>query len=160
MPDPDEFGMIILTITRNEIEAFDHSTALGFLEDIKKMALKYEGKLNIIFTGYDEDPRELNEIPEVKLYFDFLDRCFPYWFFFLIKSLPSKYSPLPLILSLVVPIKKKTLANADTQFMEFEETRFEEFMNVHFCALNELTDELKLPLEENMRISKEVIANI
>lgn len=154
-PDPDKYGMIVLTISRKEIETFNHITILRSLDNIKKNARKYEGKLNLMVTGFDDDQRELHEIEEVKRYFDFLDRCFPYWFYFLIKTIPSRYSPFTILLSLLVPIENIISKNS----VQFNIVAFEQFLNVHFHFLNELTDELGLPVSENMRISEEVMRN-
>ena len=42
-----------------------------------------QGKVAVLFEGYDDDPREVYEIPEVRRFCATLDRRFPYWFYFL-----------------------------------------------------------------------------
>jgi hypothetical protein len=46
------------------------------------LALHCQGKINISFDGYDDDPRELFEIDEVREYIDLLDEAIPELFFF------------------------------------------------------------------------------
>jgi hypothetical protein len=156
----DKYGLIILSITRQEIEDFDHVQILQFLSMAKMNAKKYEGKLNFLVTGYDEDARELHEISEVKKYFDFLDRCFPYWFYFLTKRLPPKYSPIVVLISLLVPIRSVISKDSSIQTIDFDLDKLEEFFQIHFHYLNELTEELGISKSENFRISMEVRSNI
>lgn len=41
------------------------------------------GRLHFWIEGYDDDPRELWEVREVRSYVAALDAAFPYWFWFL-----------------------------------------------------------------------------
>jgi hypothetical protein len=159
-PNPDDYGMVVLNITRKQIEAFDHLETLSFLNLVKENALKYEGKLNIWISGYDNDERELNEIIEVKIFFDFLDRCFPYWFFFLIRTLPPIHSPFITLISLLVPIQGVPKKDANIQTVFFDIPKLHDFINIHFEFFNELADQLGLSEEVIQRISKEIFANI
>lgn len=159
-PNPDKYGMMILSISRKEIESFDHISILNFLEGLKAKARKYEGKFNILVTGFDNDERELHEIEEVRTYFDFLDRCFPYWFYYLIKTLPPKYSPLNMLITLLVPIKSIISKDSQMQTVQLDIPKLQLFIKTHFDFLNELTDELALSETENLRISQEVMNNI
>lgn len=159
-PNPDKYGMMVLGISRKEIEAFDHINVLNFLEGVKMKARKYEGKFNILVTGFDDDPRELHEIEEVRRYFDFLDRCFPYWFYFLIKTLPQKYSPIKILITLIVPIVSVIKRDSQMQTVQLDIPKLQQFIRIHFDFLNELTDKLGLPDSENLRISQEVMKNI
>ena len=43
-------------------------------------------QLDIAFHGYDNDQRELFEIPEVRDFVNWLDDQFPFWLFFLTKK--------------------------------------------------------------------------
>ena len=44
------------------------------------------GKLDIAFNGYNNDRRELLEIPEIRNFVSKLDDQFPFWLFFLTKG--------------------------------------------------------------------------
>jgi hypothetical protein len=49
------------------------------------VARAYQERVDIGFDGYNEDPRELGEISEVREYVNKLDEKFPFWLFFLSK---------------------------------------------------------------------------
>lgn len=54
--------------------------ALNKLVESREALEASNGTLALLISGYDEDPRELHEIPEVRAYFKQLDALFPYWF--------------------------------------------------------------------------------
>jgi hypothetical protein len=77
--------LIILTITREEIERrttrlYD---LLRTLTDTPKRAWTHRERLCFIISGYDDDARELYEIPEVCTHFKQVTAQWPYWFHFL-----------------------------------------------------------------------------
>jgi hypothetical protein len=84
--EPKELVSII--ITRREIESGDISNSLSVLHTFKKdkkSIRRFCNKIDLSISGYDDDPRELWEIHEVKSYFKQLDKAFPYWFYFITK---------------------------------------------------------------------------
>lgn len=46
------------------------------------VARSYKERIDIAFDGYNDDPRELDEIEEVREYVRLLDQQFPFWLFF------------------------------------------------------------------------------
>ena len=77
---------LFVVADRREVEAGDVSRvaaallrALANRETIERL----RGQVEIAFHGYSDDPRELYEIPEMRLFCAELDREFPYWFYFL-----------------------------------------------------------------------------
>jgi hypothetical protein len=81
---PDFLSIII---SRKDIEAGDISGALSSLMQLlnPEAAIRYCEKVDIGVHGYDDDPRELNEFPEVRDFINRLDEKFPYWCYFLSK---------------------------------------------------------------------------
>jgi hypothetical protein len=80
---------VVIVISRDEVEGRVASSALGALKSCLSspaQALSFFEKLDIAFHGYDNDPRELFEIPEVRNYVSRLDIQFPFWLFFLTKD--------------------------------------------------------------------------
>ncbi len=72
--------------SRRQAETGDVGEPLEFLRRLtaeKATALEYSGRISLVVDGYNEDPRELFEIPEVRAYCQRLDQEWPYWFFFL-----------------------------------------------------------------------------
>jgi hypothetical protein len=82
--EPDSLSFVI---SREDIETGNISTTVLLLEKLLNpdAALKYCEKVDIGVYGYDDDPRELNELPEVRDFIYKLDEKFPYWCYFLSK---------------------------------------------------------------------------
>lgn len=86
-PDP-----IIFMIAKQSIMECDISFALAKLHDISgdpKKGASYCGRIVLVIDGFDTDPRELFEIPEVRRYVKSLDELWPYWYFFLSQASES-----------------------------------------------------------------------
>jgi hypothetical protein len=80
---------VIITISREEVEALQTSSVMSVLRSClvsTQRVLALFEKLDVAFHGYNDDPRELCEIPEVREYVSVLDCQFPYWLFFLTKQ--------------------------------------------------------------------------
>jgi len=82
-----EFDFLNIVISREDIEAGDIGSTVSVLEKLlnPEVALKYCEMVDIAVYGYDDDPRELNELPEVRDFVYKLDAEFPYWCYFLSK---------------------------------------------------------------------------
>ncbi|WP_321423780.1 chlororespiratory reduction 6 domain-containing protein [uncultured Bacteroides sp.] len=78
-----------IVITKEEILKQDISAPLALLSallDNECFALYFREKVNLSFKGFDDQGKNLWEIPEVRKYVCKLDSEFPYWFYFLSKS--------------------------------------------------------------------------
>jgi hypothetical protein len=76
---------LVLHASRSEVEArdIDHaSTALDNLLN-PEVAHRLKGRLIFEIRGYEDDPRDLYEIPEVRAWMHALDQIFPYLFYFM-----------------------------------------------------------------------------
>jgi hypothetical protein len=85
----NEAGPIVVVISRQEVETGDTSSVASVLKSCiasPERALSLFEKLDIAFHGYDQDQREVFEIPEVRKYVSLLDQEFPFWLFFLTKE--------------------------------------------------------------------------
>jgi hypothetical protein len=75
--------VVIAKIDRVDIESSNvapASAALNRLVESNESLINSNGTISLMVSGYDEDPRELHMIPEVRDYFVALDADFPYWF--------------------------------------------------------------------------------
>jgi len=75
-------------ISREEVEAKDFSKVLGVLKSLlatPEKAKQFKENVDLSFSGYDQDTRELFEIPEVRHFVFNLDEEFPLWLYFLTK---------------------------------------------------------------------------
>ncbi len=89
MPITIDGDPVVVVVSRDEVEALDISSVICALKSCiasPECALSLFEKLDIAFHGYDQDAREIYEIPEVREYVSLLDSEFPYWLFFLRKN--------------------------------------------------------------------------
>ncbi|MCU0735859.1 MAG: hypothetical protein MUF20_10105 [Methylotetracoccus sp.] len=77
---------VILMFSRQQVEAGDISETLALLRRLtedRQTAIDFCGRISLVVDGYNDDPRELFEVPEVRAYIKRLDQAWPNWFFFL-----------------------------------------------------------------------------
>lgn len=91
MTDPDILkdsgaDFLFVVVDPKDVERSDVDptarTLRRLLQD-RETVLRFRGRLDLSFAGYDEDPRELFEIAEVRNFLAELDTNFPFWFYFL-----------------------------------------------------------------------------
>ena len=77
----NNFAKITLYIPRKTVEDNEYLPFLLGLCTVLDQApiTAFEGSMTITFEGYEDDPRELFEIPEVCKFMRNLDNQFPYW---------------------------------------------------------------------------------
>jgi hypothetical protein len=100
-----DFDFITVVVSREEIEAEDCTATLAVLHKLTTSpagAIRFCELVDIVFHGYDAEPRGLSEIPEVRRYVQHLDADFPYWLYFLSKRSIS----LTVILSCLVSVSR------------------------------------------------------
>jgi hypothetical protein len=78
---------LTVIISRQQVEAGNISEPLGVLRQLlhREAAIKFCERVEIGVAGFDDDPRELYEIEEVRSFVYKLDSEFPYWLYFLTK---------------------------------------------------------------------------
>lgn len=77
---------IVLYITKREVDAGivgDIVDRLMHFSDRADFTRRFANRVHVSVAGYDDDPRELSEIPEVVHLFRKIDEQWPYWFHFL-----------------------------------------------------------------------------
>lgn len=77
-----------LTASRENVERGDTSEVAGILNEIvqtpgNRKIMHFCQSVAIAIDGYNDDPRELYQIPEARRYWQLLDKQFPYLFYFL-----------------------------------------------------------------------------
>lgn len=156
--NPEEYQRVVSSISKEYIDNKDFDYVQNFFNQMLEEPLGYANKVVLMVEGYDNDPRELFEIQEIREYFSTLDRLFPYWFYFINREKNNGYSSLSLIMLLLVPNKIIKLKNGKNS-IEYEIEKFKEFMDIHFHYFNEITDKIGMSLEENKKITKEIFEN-
>lgn len=154
-----EHEHFLFIIDREEIEAFDVTRVRSFFDRLRstpEIAVHCQGKVELAFHGYNEDPRELFEIQDVRNYVPLLSAALPELFFFArTGERASTLKTLAMCLT-EVKIKSSTPNEQDQLEVEVATHPIAEFLERHYPGLNEMTDWLNMPIEENKRISFEV----
>lgn len=131
LADNEEDAIVILSIRRRDVETRSLASALErlhVLTDSRENMLRYREALVFQVEGYDDDPRELSEVPEVRAYFRQLTGEWPHWIWFLHRRLGA----IPLLFALLCRIT--VLRGPDTERQTaFEST--EEMRDVMFELL-------------------------
>ena len=76
---------VVLLISRREVEAGDLASVLSRLKPFlatREDAWRYRGQMTLVIDGYNNDPRELVDIPEVRTLLRALESSWPQWAYF------------------------------------------------------------------------------
>lgn len=142
---------VYLVLSRQQVESDDRQETMAFLQHIvanPDHALEFMGRVSLIVDGYNDDARELFEIPEVRHYLKALDDQWANWFFFLSQADDSIKILESCLCDTIEVIPG--VASVDLEQMERYLTR-------HFSALNRLCEAMAIPEEINQEISEGII---
>lgn len=147
-PDARVDNLVVMA-SRGEVETGDISGALRSLEKLldPKSARKLKGCLIFGVRGYEDDPRDLWEIPDVRAWMQELDKQFPYWFYFMDLGQNSTLA--------FVAFSLCKFANVPSG-KHIPPQELQQFLISHFGAMNGLTKKLGETQEENDKRSREV----
>ena len=76
---------VILMFSRREVEAGDPSASvkrLNALFNTRDAIWRYRGQVALAVDGYNDDPRELVDVPEVRTFLANFNQRWPYWAFY------------------------------------------------------------------------------
>jgi hypothetical protein len=147
----NEKKMLIICITREEIEAENTTNTVARLHDLvqtKESAMAAMQRVVVLVEGYDEDARDCWEIPEVRT---FLRKVFaecPYLFFL---AMPEFMTITVFAACFCDPIR----VDADT--VRYDICRLREFLDAGFCALNVITQRHAISIEINKAITEDIL---
>ena len=130
---------VFLMFSRQQIETGDIGEPLEFLRAVTanpRAALDYCGRISLMVDGYNDDPREIFEISEVRAFLKDLDAQWPYWFFFLSQADDSIKLLESCLCDTIEVIPG--VASIDLDQMERALAR-------HFGAMNRLCEALNVP---------------
>ena len=127
-------------------------SALKSLSADRSSAMSAEGAVTLVFNGYDDDPRELESIPEVREWFAKLFEAWPYWSFFASRIDQT----VPLVLTLLMP--GETVAGEPGMVgWEFDPDELKPLLFKMFGYQNELIERLEIGEDVNERVSRDFI---
>lgn len=75
--------LINFVINKHEIDMHDTYRICSQLKELKRAGVSGKNALILEFHGYDNDPREIYEIPEIRMYLKGVFNKFPEIFYFL-----------------------------------------------------------------------------
>lgn len=149
----DDIGdsYVVITIMRQSVE--ERYTAgvvaqLMALTDTPERVRAYREKVAVYVEGYDDDPRDLAEVPEVCEFFRDVTQQWPYWLWFLIRELDQ----VRCLISYLAGAKRYQNAAGKTEFVvELNDVRrvlsqlvrgSETFFQVHGITESEQMDSI------------------
>src|SRR5674476_160329 len=122
--------------------------ALKSLSSDRSSAISAEGAVTLVFHGYDDDPRELEAIPEVRRWFAQLNEAWPYWSFFANRVDQT----VPLVLTLLLP-GENVAGEPGMVGWSFDMDKLEPLLLGLFCHQNELIERLDIGEDVNKRVT-------
>lgn len=142
---------LILMASKEEVEANNTAGALASLQKLLQPAnaRKFRGRLIFGIRGYDEDPRDLWEIEEVRSWMQKLDREFPYWFYFMDTGPSSTLSFIAFSLCRHEKVSGGKVIPPE---------ELQRFLLSHFAPMNDLSRRIGETQAENDARSREVAA--
>lgn len=150
-------------IDRNEVTSLDVTSVRNFFDRIrstKELAAHCQGKVEISYYGYDNDPRELFEIPEMRRYVPVLISALPELFFFAYTG-ERAFTLKTIALCLTsVDVRSRKPNEHNKIRIEFSTKEIAPVLDSHFPGLNEMTEWLGMSIEENKRISFDVVRSL
>lgn len=143
---------VVFVISRQQVEALDLDEPLEFLHSLVPTAhphhaWAYKGRLSLVIAGYETDPRELFEIPEVCRYLRALDEQWPFWLFFF-NQLDDSIKLIALCLASSIEVVPGA-AHIDPDGLR-------RFLERGFTAVNYLFESYGFPETENETLSTEL----
>jgi hypothetical protein len=154
----EEADYIYFTIERNDIEKNNTDKIIDFFNRLQlndKLTKATQGKVELFIDGYNNDKRELWEIPTVKKYVKRIEPKIKYWFFFINTKKPSVW--LPTMASCLCEanwyIKPKSYKVLEVGKITIDRKLLGEFIERNFLWLNEISDSLNIGEEKIKTIS-------
>jgi hypothetical protein len=142
---------VVLMISRREVEQGDLASVLARLKVFlatREDAWLYRGQMTLVVDGYNDDPRELVDIPQVRTLLCNLEAAWPYWAFFFNQVDDS----IKLLLSCA----------AGSRFLgrgavEMDAQRVSAVLSHGFAGMNELFERFDFPEDELELMSRGLV---
>lgn len=150
-----EADFIAMVFSRREVESGNISDALDRLlgiSDCAEHVRKFKDGLTLIFSGYENDPRELHQIPEAVAFFRKLNSHWPYWLHFVEKDDVTLGLVFWLLCDMEVVSKKGNLVSC--HFKDADDVS--RVMQELYMALNALYEANGISERENEAMTERV----
>ncbi len=150
-----ESGIFLIAIDKSEIVSLETEPIESLFqrfESNKELLISLRGKVNFLIFGYDDDKRELFQIPEVRVWAKFIIPRVKYWAYFL--DMDGEFNgmkTLHICGHKINNLNKMSDSQGHSIEVDVEETL--EFMQNLFGWLNELCDKHGISDEANIEQS-------
>ena len=152
---PVKDQQVIVVCDSAAITAGDISGVLSALKSLsgdRSSAMSAEGAVTLVFHGYDDDPRELESIPEVRAWFAQLFEAWPYWSFFASRIDQT----VPLVLSLLLS-GEAVAGEPGMVGWCFDLDELKPLLLKMFVHQNELIERLEISEDVNERVTDDFV---
>lgn len=146
----------------DRLDVYTRETALprAFFDRLratKQIASECQGKVELMFSGYDKDKRELFEIPEVRTYVAQLAKVLPDLLYFARTEQPTHGLRMFGLCQVSVNWVKGRSTRKVTRKVTFDAHQMLDILMRHTPYLNELTEWVGMPLEEEKRVYYNIV---
>lgn len=141
---------------KEDVESGDVESARALFDRLrvtKELAHACQTKVEFFFADYDDDPRELFEIEEVRRYVARLDEALPELFFFARNEEPTHTLKTFMFCITDAKCVDDGPVRGGKRKVEVDYAKIDGFLQRHFGGLNEITKWLGMAIEENKQIS-------
>jgi len=133
--------IIFYQFSRSKLERGDFSHFLGLYAPDKlptgRRLRAMMGSLVFCVEGYDDDPREINTIPEVRKFYSVFHEAWPYWFYFCNLEVDTLRTMVLCCLRSLTAIKVDGRPNV---LVDFDRIELIQFVSQDFGPMNELCE--------------------
>lgn len=150
--DESEFG--IYKVPKYDVLKCNFKGLIDVIERLsrnRKSVLKNRGTLEVLIDGYDEDPREVYEIPEIRHWYNESIKAGIPWFYFIGSRLGKM--GLKVLLFCYCEIKIESEKSGITKVKITSLEMIPDWLDQNFGNLNRFTDEKDIPEEINKEMS-------
>ena len=140
-----------VVVSRRDVELLNIGPTLEMLRSVLADAAtvrSFQGQVDISFEGWDDDAREIYEIPEIRTFLHLLDEKFPYWLYFL----STEFDLLRMVAFCLCHAVRTGVDSA-----RIEPQALQAFLHSHFAAMNRLFENYGLAERINEEISQCVL---
>ena len=114
------------------------------------------GKFQFLVEGWDDDPQEVYAIPEVRTFYQFFHRAWPYWFFFC----DLRTETLTMMTMCLLPNLQSFKRLGQPQAaVEYEPLDLLRFIERNFAPLNAMMERAGMSEQDIYDRTKEVFAH-
>lgn len=149
-----KFG--IIAISKNEVDTLNYNVILEFIERLSgngDLLFKSANILDIFFAEYDEDSREIFQIPEIMNWLKYsIDIGIP-WFYFL--NTTTRNSGLHLLITAYCSITNVSF-NGKQYMINYSPEDMQNFLEKNFDNLNKFMDTHHLSDKLNEEVSERI----